>query len=144
MNGRLVAVSNRVSIPRKSSAPGGLAVGLLAAMRSRGGLWFGWSGELTEEEANSHPQSNLLTGCLGTLRDPPLTLTKLGRLEVGDSVMACSDGLWHYFSPMEIGTITHALPPREASEMLIGKARDRAHGGGDNLSLALVRVDPLG
>lgn len=48
MTGRLVAVSNRVSIPRKTSAPGGLAVGLLAAMRSRGGLWFGWSGELTD------------------------------------------------------------------------------------------------
>jgi serine/threonine protein phosphatase PrpC len=32
-----------------------------------------WStrGELTEEEANSHPQSNLLTGCLGTTQDPP-------------------------------------------------------------------------
>ena len=48
MTGRLVAVSNRVSIPRKTSAPGGLAVGLLAAMRSRGGLWFGWSGQLTD------------------------------------------------------------------------------------------------
>jgi trehalose 6-phosphate synthase len=47
---RLVAVSNRVSIPRKSAAPGGLAVGLLAAMKSRGGLWFGWSGELTDED----------------------------------------------------------------------------------------------
>jgi trehalose 6-phosphate synthase len=53
VNRRLVAVSNRVSIPRKSSAPGGLAVGLLAAMRSRGGLWFGWSGELTEEEPSA-------------------------------------------------------------------------------------------
>ncbi len=50
MSGRLVAVSNRVSIPRKSAAPGGLAVGLLAAMRSRGGLWFGWSGELVDGE----------------------------------------------------------------------------------------------
>ncbi|MBL8304856.1 MAG: serine/threonine-protein phosphatase [Ideonella sp.] len=101
-------------------------------------------GDLTEEEANTHPQSNLLTGCLGTLRDPPLALTRLGRLEVGDSVMACSDGLWHYFSPIELGSIAHALPPREAGEMLIGKARERARGAGDNLSLALVRVDPLG
>ena len=47
---RLVAVSNRVSIPRKSAAPGGLAVGVLAAMKSSGGLWFGWSGELTDGE----------------------------------------------------------------------------------------------
>jgi trehalose 6-phosphate synthase len=50
VSSRLVAVSNRVSVPRKSAAPGGLAVGLLAAMRARGGLWFGWSGELAEDE----------------------------------------------------------------------------------------------
>ncbi len=100
-------------------------------------------GDLTEEEANVHPQSNLLTGCLGTVREPPVTIASLGKLEVGDTVMACSDGLWHYFSPIELGSITHALPPREAGEMLIGKARERARGTGDNLSLAVVRIDPL-
>ncbi len=42
-----------------------------------------------------------------------------------------------------MGAILHALPPREASEMLINKARQRARGGGDNLSLALLRIDPL-
>jgi PPM family protein phosphatase len=58
-------------------------------------------------------------------------------------MLACSDGLWHYFTPKEIGAILHALPPREACEMLISKARQRGRGGGDNLSLALLRVDPL-
>ena len=101
-------------------------------------------GQLTEEEANVHPQSNLLTGCLGTMQDPPLTTGHVDRLELGDTVMACSDGLWHYFTPKEIGAIVHALPPREASEMLVTKARQRARGGGDNLSLALVRIDSLG
>jgi len=101
-------------------------------------------GQLTDEEANSHPQSNLLTGCLGTMQDPPLTSGHVDRLEIGDSVLACSDGLWHYFTPKELGAIIHALPPREASEMLVSKARQRARGGGDNLSLALVRVDSLG
>ncbi len=42
---RLVVVSNRVSLPRRNAAPGGLVVGVLAAMRRRGGLWFGWNGE---------------------------------------------------------------------------------------------------
>ena len=65
------------------------------------------------------------------------------RLEIGDSVLACSDGLWHYFTPREIGAIVNALPVREASEMLVGKARQRAKGGGDNLSLALIRIEPL-
>jgi serine/threonine protein phosphatase PrpC len=100
-------------------------------------------GKISEESANSHPQSNLLTGCLGTHADPPITLWVVGALEFGDSMLACSDGLWHYFTPKEIGAILHALPPREASEMLIGKARQRARGGGDNLSVALARFDPL-
>lgn len=100
-------------------------------------------GKITEEAANTHPQSNLLTGCLGTHAEPPVTLWHIDRLELGDTLVACSDGLWHYFTPKEIGAILHALPPREASEMLIGKARQRARGGGDNLSLALARVDPL-
>jgi serine/threonine protein phosphatase PrpC len=100
-------------------------------------------GKLTEEEASVHPQSNLLTGCLGTEMDPPVTMWSIERLEPGDSLLACSDGLWHYFTPREIGAILHALPPREAGEMLLSKARQRARGGGDNLSLALVRVDGL-
>jgi serine/threonine protein phosphatase PrpC len=100
-------------------------------------------GKISEEAANTHPQSNLLTGCLGTHADPPVALWHIEKLEYGDTMLACSDGLWHYFSPKEIGAILHALPPREASEMLIGKARQRARGGGDNLSLALARIDPL-
>ena len=100
-------------------------------------------GQINEEEANSHPQSNLLTGCLGTNQDPPLTHTHIDQLEIGDTLLACSDGLWHYFTPRELGAIVHALPAREASEMLVNKARQRARGGGDNLSLALVRVDHL-
>lgn len=101
-------------------------------------------GQISEEEANTHPQSNLLTGCLGTYQDPPLTLHHIDQLQVGDSVLACSDGLWHYFSPKELGAIVHTLPPREASEMLVTKARQRARGTGDNLSLALIRIDALG
>jgi len=100
-------------------------------------------GKISEEEANTHPQSNLLTGCLGTQQDPPITLGHIDHLEVGDSVLACSDGLWHYFTAREIGAIVNTLPPREASEMLVSKARQRARGGGDNLSLALVRIDAL-
>lgn len=100
-------------------------------------------GKLTEEEANVHPQSNLLTGCLGTTQDPPVTLSSVSPLEIGDTMLSCSDGLWHYFSPQELGAIVSSLPPREASEMLVNKARQRARGGGDNLSLALVRIEPL-
>lgn len=100
-------------------------------------------GRLSEEEALTHPQGNLLTGCLGTHQDPPISVAQIERLDFGDALLACSDGLWHYFTPRELGAIVHALPPREASEMLVNKARQRARGSGDNLSLAILRIDPL-
>jgi PPM family protein phosphatase len=100
-------------------------------------------GRLSEEEALTHPQGNLLTGCLGTHQDPPISVAQIERLDFGDALLACSDGLWHYFTPRELGAIVQALPPREASEMLVNKARQRARGSGDNLSLAILRIDPL-
>ncbi len=45
---RLVVVSNRVAVPGESRA-GGLAVGLQAALKERGGMWFGWSGKSVRE-----------------------------------------------------------------------------------------------
>lgn len=45
---RLVAVSNRVVHPRSAARAGGLAVALLDALRERGGLWFGWSGQIAD------------------------------------------------------------------------------------------------
>jgi trehalose 6-phosphate synthase len=47
---RLVCVSNRISLPRKSAAPGGLAVGVLSALKRSGGLWFGWGGETIDQD----------------------------------------------------------------------------------------------
>ncbi len=52
---RLVCVSNRISLPRRGAAPGGLAVGVLSALRHTGGLWFGWSGE-TSADAQGTPE----------------------------------------------------------------------------------------
>jgi len=46
---RLVCISNRVSLPRRSAPPGGLAVGVLAALQRVGGIWFGWSGETSDD-----------------------------------------------------------------------------------------------
>ncbi|MFO1227116.1 PP2C family protein-serine/threonine phosphatase [Roseateles sp.] len=100
-------------------------------------------GQLSEAEATSHPQSNLLTACLGTVQDPVFSTTQLDDLTVGDTVMCCSDGLWHYFTSEELGSVLHSLPPRAAAELLVSKARQRARAGGDNLSIAIVRLEAL-
>lgn len=44
---RLIVISNRVSRP-SSGNQGGLAVALSQALRESRGIWFGWSGEVTD------------------------------------------------------------------------------------------------
>jgi serine/threonine protein phosphatase PrpC len=100
-------------------------------------------GELTEEEANVHPKSNILMGCLGTDEIPPIRQHFIAQLQPNDVLLACSDGVWHYFTSTEIGSAVSMLSPREATEFLIQKARSRARGGGDNLSLVVVKVEAL-
>jgi serine/threonine protein phosphatase PrpC len=101
------------------------------------------NGSITEEEANVHPQSNILMGCLGTENEPPMDMHSIAQLQPGDTLMACSDGVWHYFSSDELGNALSHLAAREASEFLIDKARSRARGSGDNLSLVIVKLEPL-
>lgn len=100
-------------------------------------------GEITDAQALDHPNANVLVGCLGSEADPPAALQTMSRVQTGDVLLACSDGLWHYFTPEEMGAVVHALTPREATEFLIDKARVRAQGGGDNLSLVIVKIEAL-
>lgn len=45
---RLLLVSNRVASMKKTAQAGGAAVAIADVLRLRGGLWFGWSGKITE------------------------------------------------------------------------------------------------
>ncbi len=100
-------------------------------------------GEISEEEALDHPHANILMGCLGTESDPPVDIHVIPRLTAGDILMSCSDGVWHYFTPQELASTVTMLSPREACEFLIQKARSRAKGRGDNLSITIVKLEPL-
>ena len=47
---RLVIVSNRVGVPDSGARAGGLEVSIRPALRKRGGVWFGWSGRVAEDD----------------------------------------------------------------------------------------------
>lgn len=100
-------------------------------------------GDLTEQQAHRHPQANILLGCLGAEVPPPLSHHVIERLLPGDALMACSDGVWSHFTSQELGTVIDTLAPREATQFLIDKARTRAAGSGDNLSLAVLKFTAL-
>ncbi len=100
-------------------------------------------GEVSEADAEAHPQSNILLACLGSEANPPVRTHAIAQLQPGDVVMACSDGVWHYLRPHEMAKSLDTLAPREAVHWMIETARHRAHGAGDNLSVAVIKVEPL-
>lgn len=97
-------------------------------------------GYLTEEQAETHPQKNLLISCLGDDAAPQIDFGQAAPLVGGDCFLLCSDGLWAYFTDDELGRVLHENPVRLAAEMLINSVRERAKGRGDNCSLAIVRL----
>lgn len=99
-------------------------------------------GKLSREEAPHHHLANVLVNALGSHENQPeVTVRRYDGLKTGDSFLLCTDGLWHYFSEAELGAAVAMNSPRQASELLINKARERASGGsGDNCTLAIVKL----
>jgi serine/threonine protein phosphatase PrpC len=99
-------------------------------------------GKLTKHEAKNHRLSNLLVNVLGIgTSELFVTIKRYDGLKAGDSFLLCSDGLWHYFSRSELGAAIAMNPARQASEMLINKARERAAGStADNCTMVIVKL----
>ena len=97
-------------------------------------------GRITAEQALVHPNRNILVTSLGGGETPRLDFGKADDLQGGDSFLLCSDGLWGYFGDAELGGVLSAYSAREASEILISRARARAQGEGDNVSLVILKL----
>ncbi len=97
-------------------------------------------GKITPEQALVHPNRNILITSLGGNEVPRIDLGEAEDLQAGDSFLLCSDGLWGYFSDTELGGVVAAYSAREASELLISRARTRAEGEGDNASVVVLKL----
>ncbi len=99
-------------------------------------------GEISDDEARSHPESGMLTRALGHARmadGRPLTPDVLAEplfLEHDDLVVLCSDGLHDLLEDWEIGQIASGVEPQVAAERLVAQALER--GGHDNVTVAVV------
>jgi len=98
-------------------------------------------GKITPEQAMSHPKRNILLTSLGGAEAPKISFGETQSLGARDSFVLCSDGLWSYFTDQELAWVIHgAASAREASELLIGRARAMGNGEGDNISLVILKL----
>jgi PPM family protein phosphatase len=111
-----------------------------AEMLTRDHTWVNMAldqGILAPEEAEKHPWSHVLVRALGA-RDTVEAEILERRLEPGDMVLLCSDGLTGMLTDDEIvGLLTPPPPLEDGVETLIAAANEA--GGKDNVSVILLR-----
>ena len=94
-------------------------------------------GRITEEEAQSHPQKNIITRAIGTHDSVEGEFFVLESANVGRSIMLCSDGLTNFVKESHIHEI---LISDGSDEEKIQKLVDAANsgGGGDNITVVVT------
>ncbi|MCW8891330.1 MAG: protein phosphatase 2C domain-containing protein [Sedimenticola sp.] len=101
-------------------------------------------GVITAKEQEVHPQRNYVTRCLGgSLSSPEVTLGKQ-RLEAGDILLLCSDGLWGSIKEDDIlSTLFSNLPLSEAVQSLAEQAAHKAFPDSDNITLIALKMSAV-
>lgn len=95
-------------------------------------------GQLTEEEARSYPQRNVLYYALGRGdRIEPFLATR--KIQKGSFVVVCSDGLWEILDDKTIlGIVSSAEQPESIANELVQYAND--HGAMDNVTVVVAKI----
>ena len=96
-------------------------------------------GTITEEEAEHHPQKNIITKALGVdyRLEPEFTAAKLKR---EDRLLLCTDGLTNMVPVEEMEQLLAQGAFYDLPDRLIEAAN--AHGGSDNITALLLAVEP--
>ncbi|WP_085833406.1 Stp1/IreP family PP2C-type Ser/Thr phosphatase [Clostridium merdae] len=92
-------------------------------------------GDLTEQQAQTHPQKNIITRALGVLPVVDVDYMEESFPE-GARLLICTDGLSNYVGTQQISELSQELDAKGFSEQLIEYA-NRA-GGGDNITVVVI------
>ena len=98
-------------------------------------------GLLSREEANRHPQRNVIYKTLGLNMDADLQLLGPIPVSANDIFLLCSDGLTNLVADQEILEAVKRESPQHACENLIQLANQR--GGHDNITVQILKVAGL-
>jgi protein phosphatase len=97
------------------------------------------SGMISAEEAETHPQRNILTAALGANSDLIMDAPDHAEpLRAEDVLLICSDGLWGQVRDPEILAAVDSRSAEQAGRELVQRARER--GGPDNITVAILRI----
>lgn len=92
------------------------------------------AGEISPEDADDHPQSNILSQALGSTEEIEADIETL---ELTGTLLLCSDGVTDELEDGEIAAIVESHDVESAVGQLVNDANEA--GGSDNISVVLAR-----
>lgn len=92
-------------------------------------------GKLTEKQAKSHPEKNIITRALGVEKKVNIDYLET-RISEKDIIVICTDGLTNYVDGNEIKKICMKMSPEKALDAMIEKAIEK--GGTDNITSVIL------
>jgi len=97
-------------------------------------------GLLSSQDARYHPYRHILSRALGTSGDVEIDVAEI-RLEPGDTIILCTDGLTNMLTDKDIlNTVAELRPsPRKITETLISQAN--RNGGIDNITVITICIE---
>jgi len=96
------------------------------------------AGQIDREDVYDHPSRNLIYRSLGAGRAEVDVDIFTERLQPGDALLLCSDGLWEMVRDLQLTNIlTEVDDLNETVNLLIQRANE--NGGEDNISAVIVR-----
>ena len=96
-------------------------------------------GQITEEQAEDHPQRSIITRALGPEPEVQADLTAVPS-EPGDVFLLCSDGLTTMISDEKISEILAGATSLDAAARTLVDEANRA-GGRDNITVVIFQVE---
>lgn len=95
-------------------------------------------GNITKEEAATHPKRNVITRAVG-IKESVEVDTNIHPLKKGDMVLLCSDGLSGMLKDEEMAKILNKRTTLEKKAAILVEEANKK-GGHDNISLILVEI----
>ena len=93
-------------------------------------------GYITAEQAENHPESNVITRAVGADQDLYVDINVFST-QLGDIFLLCSDGLYNMVSKQLLTDTLASLPIDQAVNSLIDQAIEQ--GGDDNISVIIIK-----
>ena len=92
-------------------------------------------GEITPEQARTHPRKNLITRALGVDESLKVDFT-VEDLKGDETLLICTDGLSNMIEPLDIYRVVADNPHEEIAEILVNQANE--NGGEDNITVVAI------